>query len=886
MKIDRHIIWVIARRDFKGYFAGPTGYVFITLFILLSAASAFWQTQFFANNLATLDQLNDVFPLILLFFVPALTMNVWAEERRKGTDELLLTLPASDLEITLGKYFAVLGIYTASLLLSLSHVIVLMWLGHPDFGLMIANYLGYWFAGGALISVGMLASLLVSNVTIAFILGSLLCSLFVIVSLPMVTFSDLVQRLLSPIGIERYFTDFARGVASLSALCYFVSVSALFLFLNVLILGRRHWPSSAQERNYRWHKYVQAGALVIIAVSLNTLVARASFRLDVTAEQIHSLSSETKSLIRSLPADRPVLINAYVSPDVPRALVETRDNLISCLTEIAATAGSRVRLEIHNVEPFSDEARDARDKYGIAPREVTAAESARSSSVQVYLGVAFACGARQEVIPFFERGYPVEYELTRSIRVVANSQRKKVGVLATGLNIFGGFDFESMNNSPAWSIVAELRKQYDVVRVSADAPIKDSLDALLAVMPSTLDQNALDNFKAYVISGHPTMIIDDPLPLVNVNMSPILPAGGVSNPFQQNKPQPKPKGDIRSLFTDLGVTWNTTQIVWDAFNPHRELLPTPPEIVFVARSNNETDAFNQTDPISAGLQEVVLLYPGYIYRAVDSKLSMQPLLRTGRVTGTLTFQQLIQQSFFGLTINRNPKRVQSEESYILAGHVTGDAPKSIDGGPAGKINVVIVPDVDFISEQFFQIRAQGFENLNFDNVSFCLNAIDMLAGDSSFIDLRNKRVKYRTLESVEHQTSEYIQRRMEEEKLADANAQKALDEAQKRLDQKVADVRNRTDLDAQAKQIMAQNIQEVESRRFEVAKANVESAKQAAIQRSKENMESSVRTIQSRIRTLAVLLPPLPVFGAGVLMFLRRRKRELEGARFARRLRS
>jgi ABC-2 type transport system permease protein len=887
MKIDKHVVWVIAKRDFRGYFSGPTGYVFITLFILLSAAAAFWQQRFFANNLATLDQLNDLFPLILLFFVPALTMSVWAEERRKGTDELLLTIPASDIEVTLGKYFGVVGIYTIAILLSLSHVVVLLWLGRPDLGLMISNYLGYWLAGSALIGVGMLASLLVTNATIGFLLGAIFCSVLVLLSSPLVAVSETVQGLLKPIGLENHFTDFTRGVVSLSGLVYFLSVAGVSLYLNVLLLSRRHWPQQADGQRFAFHQGVRVIAVLVAVIAGNVILNRPALRLDVTAEQIHGLSRETKDLIRQLPADHPVLINAYVSPDVPRALVETRENLLSALREISAVGGSRVQVQIYDVQPFSSEARDAREKYGISPRELMAQESARSSSFQVYLGVAFACGARQEVIPFLEKGLPVEYELTRSIRVVANAQRKRIGVLNTDVNLFGGFDYQNMSQTPPWSVVQEIHKQYDVVRVSADAPITDSLDALLAVMPSTLTQPQLNNLKSYVLAGHPTLLADDPLPLINVGLSPVLPSGGQMNPMQQNREPEKQKGDVVSFFKDLGINWNPLQVAWDTYNPHREIIQTPPEVIFVVQSSNGPEAFNQQNEITSGLQEMVMMYPGYMYKAVDSKFDFQPLLRTSHVSGNLRWDQLIQRGFFGPVINRNPQRVPSEESYIMAAQLTGDAPTGIDAARSDrKFDCVVVADVDFISEQFFQIRAQGIENLNFDNVTFFLNAIDLLAGDHSFVELRKKRVIYRTLESVEHQTREYVEKRLMGEKLAEAEAQKALAEAQGRLDQKVAEVRNRTDLDAQAKQIMAQNLQEVESRRLQVAKANIEDRKQAAIQASKENMESSVRTIQSRIRTLAVLIPPLPVFAAGVLIFIRRRKREREGAIAARRLRS
>jgi len=375
--VNPRVIWAIGRRDFLRFFFNPAGYVFITLFVIASAALAFWQPVFFTRNFDNLDTLNWAMPYLLLFFIPAVTMSIWADERRQGTEELLLTLPATDLDVVLGKYLAALGIYTASLAFMFPHVLMLLYLGEPDLGVTFANFFGYWLMGAMLIGVGMVASLLSSNATVAFILGALFCALPVGAGLIGVPAGAKLGRAIEELSIPAQFQDFGSGVISLAGVFYFLSATAGVLFINVVLLGRRHWAGGERSGAHWAHVLIRVASMILALASLNALVGRTSVRADVSEEKLHTLSSDSLALLKQIPKDRPVYIQAYYSPDVPRDFVQTKSDLIGLLKEFASRGGDSIRLNLVETQLYSEEARNAEKQFGIEPRLARAKASTK-----------------------------------------------------------------------------------------------------------------------------------------------------------------------------------------------------------------------------------------------------------------------------------------------------------------------------------------------------------------------------------------------------------------------------------------------------------------------------------------------------------------------------
>jgi ABC-2 type transport system permease protein len=230
---------VIFRRELAAYFTTPVAYVFIVIFLLMSGAVTFYVGNFFERGQADLEPFFDFHPWLYLFLIPALSMRLWAEERRSGSVELLLTLPVTVPEAVLGKYLAAWGFTGIALALTVPFWFTVNYLGHPDNGVILASYLGSFLMAGAFLAIGAAVSALSKSQVIAFVVSAALCFLFIATGSPIVQgplrswLPVGVTDAISSLSVLDHFSSVTRGEIELRDVVFFAGLIATFLFANV-----------------------------------------------------------------------------------------------------------------------------------------------------------------------------------------------------------------------------------------------------------------------------------------------------------------------------------------------------------------------------------------------------------------------------------------------------------------------------------------------------------------------------------------------------------------------------------------------------------------------------------------------------------------------------
>ncbi|MGK2925031.1 MAG: ABC transporter permease subunit [Lysobacterales bacterium] len=232
----------VMRRELAGYFSTPVAWVFIVIFLVMAGVFTFYIGAFYDRGIADLDPFFNFHPWLYLFLVPAIAMRLWAEERRSGTVELLLTLPLTTWQAVLGKFLAAWLFVGLALLLTFPVWLTVSYLGNPDHGVIAAGYIGSWLMAGGFLAIGACMSALTRNQVVAFILSVVVCFGFLLSGLPMVTdlFSGWApQALLDTIANFSFLAHFAtisRGVIDVRDLVYFALVIVFWLLANTIVL--------------------------------------------------------------------------------------------------------------------------------------------------------------------------------------------------------------------------------------------------------------------------------------------------------------------------------------------------------------------------------------------------------------------------------------------------------------------------------------------------------------------------------------------------------------------------------------------------------------------------------------------------------------------------
>ena len=509
----------IFRWELGSYYRSAIGYIFMIVFLLLSVG--LFMTPFFTLLVADMRSFFNTLPLIMCIFLPAVTMRVWAEERKQNTWELLLTFPMRPHELVLGKFFAGLLFFIIALAGTLTIPWMLAWLGNPDFGTIASAYFGAILLGAFFLALGLFVSSLCSDQIVAFVVTLLACfGLFFLGTEFLARFVDSAWPgigvfLADVVGFTGHYNPFTRGIVTIGNILYFLIWTAVFLFLNGLLLEIRSRP--AARRTF-------AGAVVLslgIGLAFNWIFAGQHIgRFDLTEDKLYTLSRASVNILRDL--DVPVQVKLYITPsdkmptemrylerDVQDKLEEMRlagDGNLVMRTIHMETANVIQQQEPGDMPPEPEDEEGAVERRllskGVRPFTVQALREDEVINKLVYaaIGVAYK-NQEEEIIP---RLLPndldsLEYRLINIVYKMSRRQQPVVALFAPKQAVSIPPElaelYRRMNrpipqsDDPYETLERVLQaERYDVRRLDTDGSgtIAPEVDTVVVINPRTL----------------------------------------------------------------------------------------------------------------------------------------------------------------------------------------------------------------------------------------------------------------------------------------------------------------------------------------------------------------------------------------------------------------
>ena len=690
-------IWALVRKEMKSYFDSPVAYVL--LIVWLVTVSYFFFRAAFLMKEASLRPLFEILPWLLLFFIPAVTMRSLAAEKKDGTLEVLLTQPISEVEVIAGKLMANVIFVFIALALTLPIPIGLSLGGRLDLGMLAGEYLGAGFLIVGLVSVGLFASSLSRNQTIAFIIALFLTFIliatgleFVLMAIPF-SFSSIVRQ----ISALAHFDSMIRGIINLSDIVYFVALTVIFSTLSYF--GLRQDRESRSSARY---KSLRLGMILIIVVSvLGSLIGTAiGGRVDLTDGRLYSLSGATLKIVQGVPDM--VTIKLYSSRQLPTETEGMLRDIKDKVLDYQAAGRGRVKAI------FKSPRDDAKGQQEIQEAGVQLVQFnvIRQDETQIkkgFLGLTVEYQDKRETIPFVSQTDNLEYQLSRMIMKLTAEKREKVAFLE-------GHSQPSMpsigSNSGAqdtydmWK--AGLREQYEVIDLTIEKKkgIPGDISTVIIAGPTTdavaYELKALEEHLGR--GGSILALIDG----VTVNQQ-MMSAEVNNNNFVEFV-----AGYGFNVKPHMLFDMRSNQMISAGGAGNYFSLPYP----FWMKVGPASD-----DAIVRDIRAVTIPWA----QPVTGKKS-KPLLSTSNFAGVQTKD-----------LNIMPDPEMSVDERDLDERVDA-ASRNLKGGG----RMVVVGDSDFLKNRFVSAPDSG-------NIVFGQNAVDWLARDSSLTEIRSKTKQSRAL---------------------------------------------------------------------------------------------------------------------------------------------
>lgn len=390
----------IAAKELGLLFSSPIAYLFLAAFLGATLFVFFWGEAFFARNISDVRPMFESLPILLIFLASALTMRMWSDERRTGTLELVVTVPASAHEFVVGKFVACWTLLLVALLLTAPLPVTVAILGDLDWGPVFAGYVAAALLGAAYLSIGLWLSARTENQIVALILAVFGCGAFYLAGSPFLTelVSNQVADVLRGIGAGSRFESITRGVLDLRDLYFYASVLAVFLALNVYAVDAHGWAADGNARRHGERRLVLGLLAANVLVANIWLTSVAFLRWDMTEGNQYSISDATRSYLRQL--QEPLLLRGYFSAKTHPLLAPLVPQIQNLLTEYEVAGDGRVRVEL--VDPADDPGQEdeANTKYGIRPVPFQIADRYQASLVNSYFDVLVQYGDEYEVLGF------------------------------------------------------------------------------------------------------------------------------------------------------------------------------------------------------------------------------------------------------------------------------------------------------------------------------------------------------------------------------------------------------------------------------------------------------------------------------------------------------